>query len=209
MDDDELDIYADLDEPKDETKSGTKEQQKESSDLLALNDVSIIEEKLNQINQQNSKLIKDNEMLKEKLANCEQQNKVLRTNISSLYKTAKAEIMRKKREIQELRMELDDLIFKRNLRSANDSKGQMTMDKWTMTMPKDIECHCESQGSHQTKKESKSFSSTNSSSSRKYESSKRHSNHRSNHDSNHNQNSRKRGTIYSDESSSTSKRIKR
>lgn len=52
-------------------------------------------------------------------------NNVLKANISTLYRTAKAEIARKNERILELQNELDNLIFKRMDKKNNLSKNQL------------------------------------------------------------------------------------
>jgi len=76
------------------------------------------------------KVLHENDGLKRKLnvfgANykkLELQNRILKANISSLYKTAKSEIERKNNQIAELRNQLDDLILRR-ARNAQSSHGQ-------------------------------------------------------------------------------------
>lgn len=53
------------------------------------------------------------EDLEKKVAELTRANTILKANISTLYRTAKAEIARKDDRIAELQSELDDLIFKR------------------------------------------------------------------------------------------------
>ena len=48
-------------------------------------------------------------------------NSVLKANISTLYRTARAEITRKNDRIAELQSQLDDLLFKRMNRANNTS----------------------------------------------------------------------------------------
>jgi hypothetical protein len=50
----------------------------------------------------------------------EKENRILKANISSLFKTAVAEIERKNSQISELRKELDDLILRRHKRQHRD-----------------------------------------------------------------------------------------
>lgn len=56
-------------------------------------------------------------------------NTVLKANISTLYRTAKAEIQRKNDRISELQSELDDLIFRRNGRRCESTKQTVEQNK--------------------------------------------------------------------------------
>lgn len=49
-------------------------------------------------------------------------NGILKANISTLYRTAKAEIERKNARISELQSELDDLIFKRMNKISDENQ---------------------------------------------------------------------------------------
>jgi len=91
---------------------------REDNDLI-LSELSILEKILANTENQNKDLLKLNQQLKEELEKKDKQLFVLKTNISSLYKTAKAEIERKKREISELRESYDSIVFKR-LNNRND-----------------------------------------------------------------------------------------
>lgn len=52
-------------------------------------------------------------------------NGILKANISTLYRTAKAEIERKDARISELQSELDDLIFKRMGEVSDENQMKM------------------------------------------------------------------------------------
>lgn len=57
-----------------------------------------------------------------KIAELTRANGILKANISTLYRTARAEISRKNDRIAELQSELDDLIFKRMNRRNNEQQ---------------------------------------------------------------------------------------
>lgn len=83
-----------------------------SNDLI-LNEISILETNLHKTQDMNKNLGSKNEELNKQLEIKDKQLLVLKRNISSLFKTAKAEIARHKREVDELRQELDSMIFRR------------------------------------------------------------------------------------------------
>lgn len=56
--------------------------------------------------------------LEKKIAELTSANTILKANISTLYRTARAEIARKDERISELQSELDNLIFKRTTKSC-------------------------------------------------------------------------------------------
>lgn len=67
----------------------------------------------------------DSNDLSKKVDELTHANNVLKANISTLYRTAKAEIARKNERILELQNELDNLIFKRMDKKNNLSKNQL------------------------------------------------------------------------------------
>ena len=82
-------------------------------DLL---DEAIIEEKNDKIEKEKEQLsAKYQDMLNKNIV-LEKQNKILKANISSLFKTASSEIDRKNNQINQLRSQLDDLILRRHFR---------------------------------------------------------------------------------------------
>ena len=79
---------------------------------------------------------KEREELKQKyedaskrLTYLEKENRILKANISSLFKTAVAEIERKNYQNNELRKELDDLILRRNKRQHEEKSCQELQEK--------------------------------------------------------------------------------
>lgn len=64
----------------------------------------------------------DNDVKDARIAELTRANGILKANISTLYRTAKAEIARKNARISELQSELDDLIFKRMNRVTDQSQ---------------------------------------------------------------------------------------
>ncbi|XP_076755251.1 FLICE-associated huge protein [Xylocopa sonorina] len=93
---DDIDIYEDL------PSFGTEQ----SGNFATNNQENIVEEEL--------KLKKQIADLTEKLENLQKINQSLEINLHSLLKTAKAEIARKDKMIDELRKNLDDIAFKRS-----------------------------------------------------------------------------------------------
>ena len=85
----------------------------EPSNDLILSEITILEKSLHKTEDNNKSLVKQNIELRQQLKEKDKQLTVLKTNISSLFKTAKAEIERKKGEIHELREQLDSMIFRR------------------------------------------------------------------------------------------------
>ncbi|CAL7948124.1 unnamed protein product [Xylocopa violacea] len=98
---DDIDIYEDL------PSFGTEH----SGNFVSNNQENVVEEEL--------KLKKQIADLTVKLENFQKINKSLEINLHSLLKTAKAEIARKDKMIDELRKDLDDIAFKRS--KTNDS----------------------------------------------------------------------------------------
>ncbi|XP_017887033.1 uncharacterized protein DDB_G0287625 isoform X2 [Ceratina calcarata] len=107
---DDIDIYEDL------PAFGT-----ETDENFTNNKESIIGEQL--------ELKKQIEELTEKIANFKKINESLEKNLFSLLKTAKAEISRKDRMIDELKKKLDDITFKRHMYHKN---GNNTVHKSTL-----------------------------------------------------------------------------
>lgn len=62
---------------------------------------------------QSEKVEVENDVKDARIVELTRANGILKANISTLYRTAKAEIERKNARITELQSELDDLIFKR------------------------------------------------------------------------------------------------
>lgn len=83
-------------------------------DLL---DEAIICDRTDSLANENKKL--KNELMKAKEFNSklERENRVLKANISSLYKTALAEIERKGQQLTEVQSKLDDYILRRHRRA--------------------------------------------------------------------------------------------
>jgi hypothetical protein len=123
-DNDDFDIYADLEDNNDnnfdinndlidfnlsQTQSNCFENNSNNNNNnendLILSELTILEKSLAKTEFNNKDLLKQNQELRQELIKKDKQLSVLKTNISSLYKTAKAEIERKKREISELREE--------------------------------------------------------------------------------------------------------
>lgn len=86
-------------------------------DDFDLFDESIIEKQFSSIEEENQKLKDKMDQMKQRQAVLEKENRILKANISSLYKTAIAEVDRKNSQINELRSELDDLILRRDRRA--------------------------------------------------------------------------------------------
>ena len=86
-------------------------------DDFDLFDESIIEKQFSSIEEENRKLKEKMDQMKQRQNLLEKENRILKANISSLYKTAIAEVDRKNSQINELRSELDDLILRRDRRA--------------------------------------------------------------------------------------------
>lgn len=99
---DDIDIYEDLPD------FGTEFHQ----NFVSNNGENIVEEQVN--------LKKQISELTTKLENFQKVNKNLENNLFSLLKTAKAEIARKDKMIDELRKKLDDVTFRRNMHSKTN-----------------------------------------------------------------------------------------
>ncbi|XP_043495342.1 MATH and LRR domain-containing protein PFE0570w-like [Polistes fuscatus] len=109
MDSEDIDIYEDLPSYNDETDFKDNEN----------------------IFEKCEKLIKEVSELKLQLENTQKVKETLEVNLSSLLKTAKAEISRKDRMIAELRKQVDDMTFRRghfnkNVKDCNKSVQQLS-----------------------------------------------------------------------------------
>lgn len=87
-------------------------------DDFDLFDESIIEKQFSSLEEENGKLKEKMDQMKQRQSVLEKENRILKANISSLYKTAIAEVDRKNSQINELRSQLDDLILRRQDRRA-------------------------------------------------------------------------------------------
>ncbi|XP_067627642.1 uncharacterized protein FLASH isoform X2 [Eurosta solidaginis] len=118
MDLDELDIYDDLD-------TFHEEEEKKSAELLAL------EAKYNES-------LKANEALQTENADLKKQIKRIGINFQNLLDTAKAEIKRKDKQIEQLRKEKDDICFRRKQLRAEYYRetGGTQIDNWYKTEQK-------------------------------------------------------------------------
>ena len=90
----------------------TKRGYNESNDLI-LSEITILDNNLQKAQEINKTLQSKNEELMKQLEQKDKQLLILKRNISSLYKTAKAEISRHKRETDDLRSGFDSIIFRR------------------------------------------------------------------------------------------------
>jgi len=120
---DDLDIYADLHE----TTATFNEQVSTSSlddtlrdEALLFSELNSVENEVKCLRKHNQTLAEQNAALKGNLAAKERQIKILKNNISSLYKTAKMELDRRCQEIADLRREYDSLIFRRIARETKN-----------------------------------------------------------------------------------------
>lgn len=103
----EIDLYSDLDWDKfDENNIGSN-----------LNDVAILQDSFDKLEKEKNVVDSELKEIKEKYERMVMVNKILKTNISSLYKTAKAELERKNDRISELTRQIDDLVFRRRTSS--------------------------------------------------------------------------------------------
>jgi len=113
-DDDDVDLYEDLD---------TFQNQITSEEL---------QEKVDSLTRKCSSLDKENLELKAELERVQKQNHAFKVNISSLYKTAKVELGRKDRRLNELQRQHDTLLFRRgnskNRLSANNNNTEQSAD---------------------------------------------------------------------------------
>lgn len=137
---DDVDIYGDLDDEFDKrhdrvspangiqsrkelTLSGrpttalsvpTHPQEKPGTEEFKLAEDLIVEKQLMDLKKRSEHLTAKLKLYATRGMALEKENRILKANISSLYKTAKAEIERKDSIIADLRQELDDLKFRRN-----------------------------------------------------------------------------------------------
>ncbi|XP_015784867.1 uncharacterized protein LOC107362343 [Tetranychus urticae] len=103
----DIDLYSDLDWDKfDENNIGSN-----------LNDVAILQDSFDKLEKEKNVVDSELKEIKEKYERMVMVNKILKTNISSLYKTAKAELERKNDRISELTRQIDDLVFRRRTSS--------------------------------------------------------------------------------------------
>lgn len=79
-------------------------------------DESVIEKQFSSLEEENRRLKQRLDEREKRQVLIEKENRVLKANISSLYKTAVAEIERKNGQISGLRSQVDDLILRRNRR---------------------------------------------------------------------------------------------
>ncbi|RWS15942.1 CASP8-associated protein 2-like protein [Dinothrombium tinctorium] len=120
--DEEFDIYEDLMEAHVETAA---QERTASLSAVSLSDACLIESSFEKLRTENERLVVNIGDLSAKLAKKEKENRVLKANISSLYKTAKAEMERKNNEIGELRRNLDSLIFRQMSEAENLDKSDV------------------------------------------------------------------------------------
>mgnify|MGYP002716669649 CR=1 FL=1 len=116
-DDDEIDIYADLnfnyEQPKFEKKSYEEDSDQLFDELQVYGKLYRLETEITRLTKENATLSKDNETLRKQISIKDGQLKVLKNNISSLYKTAKLELDRRLSEKQELQNQYDALVFRK------------------------------------------------------------------------------------------------
>jgi hypothetical protein len=137
MDNDDYDIYEDLFDVTSEPKNGnvlvnaaqtvdnTHVTDSTMKKVMTVNgdenlgDLVIMEKTYQIALKENCSMKEAIQKMGERVTRCETENRVLKANISSLYKTAKAEIERKTAQNAELRRELDNLILRRNQASSS------------------------------------------------------------------------------------------
>ena len=105
---DEFDIYGDLFPIKEK-----EEKENKKIDDANLIDIVLIEDCQKRLSFERDQIKNELNENKIKLAKLEKVNTILKANISSLFKTAKAELQRKNDRIAELTNKLDDFIFRR------------------------------------------------------------------------------------------------
>lgn len=108
--DDDIDIYSDL------YCSATNKQSDDAleDEIFSYNKLHNLEIRTKQLENENKQLKSENEELKKTMELRDKQLKVLKNNISSLYKTAKMELDRKQQLMAELQNKYDQLVFRRN-----------------------------------------------------------------------------------------------
>ncbi|XP_053204082.1 uncharacterized protein LOC128388676 [Panonychus citri] len=117
---DDIDLYGDLDFVDNKCVPSVKGDGKQEMDQGDnLNDIAILQDSHDKLEKENEKIIMELGQIKEQLARMTRVNKILKSNISSLYKTAKAELDRKNDRIAELTRQYDDLIFRRHQESIH------------------------------------------------------------------------------------------
>ncbi|KAH7637098.1 hypothetical protein HUG17_7304 [Dermatophagoides farinae] len=116
-DDDEIDIYADLNFNYEQTKFEKKSYEEDSDQLFdelqVYGKLYRLETEITRLTKENATLSKDNETLRKQISIKDGQLKVLKNNISSLYKTAKLELDRRLSEKQELQNQYDAFVFRK------------------------------------------------------------------------------------------------
>lgn len=85
-------------------------------------DFAIVEKNYDSVVDQNKKLELNYRTIAAEKVRLEKENRILKANISSLYKTAVAEIKRKDSQMADLRQQLDDLILRRH-RSSHPTQS--------------------------------------------------------------------------------------
>ena len=88
----------------------------------------IIDKELSSNQQANQELQEKYEKAMKQLSLLEKENRILKANISSLFKTAVSEIERKDGQISQLRSELDDFILRRNKKWTGDQSKETTQE---------------------------------------------------------------------------------
>lgn len=115
--DDDINIYEDIDidgilaQCKIKTENGKAALEDE---LHSFNRLHNLEARTKQLEEENGQLKSENEELKKTMAMRDKQLKVLKNNISSLYKTAKLELDRRQQLMADLQNKYDQLVFRRN-----------------------------------------------------------------------------------------------
>lgn len=139
---DEFDIYSDL--------LGSEEREGKENDHqtceVNLSDFAFLENWQKRMAEEKTQMKNELNESKAKLAKLEKVNNILKANISSLFKTAKAELQRKNDQIAELTNKLDDIIFRRHRNSSTTQE-----DKYDKSKHKGS-----SQSSHQSRSSSQS-----------------------------------------------------
>ncbi|XP_027204410.2 uncharacterized protein LOC113798123 [Dermatophagoides pteronyssinus] len=126
--DDEIDIYEDLNFNHEQPKSSEKDSSTTDQlfdELHVYGKLYRLESELTRLTKENTKLNNDNETLRKQISIKDGQINVLKNNISSLYKTAKLELDRRLIEKQELQNQYDTLVFRR-IRNFEHQKQQQS-----------------------------------------------------------------------------------
>lgn len=128
--DDNIDIYDDLDLNKTTDKKESDLKCSKNAELFdeihLYSELNSLETEVARLREENQRLLLENEDYNKNITIKDKQIKVLKNNISSLYKTAKLEIDRKDQELANLQREFDSVVFRRISTTSQVNSNQKT-----------------------------------------------------------------------------------